>query len=472
MMNPTGAKSNSGKLKLLVVIASFGEKNLKLLKRMIQGYQNLPLAVDVMVVSDAPKDLGPAVKVIVGLPTSNSWSLPFAHKPVLAQNVDHYDLFAYAEDDMEVTEANIQAFLRVTPQLAPDEIAGYFRYEVDQAGAWSLPDVHGGFHWKPESVKRRGDYIVAEFSNEHAGFYLLTQAQLKQVIASGGFLREPYEGRYGLPETACTDPYTSCGFRKVICISAFKDFLIHHASNRYVGQIGVPLSFCEEQIQTQMAIASGDHPATTLCRTETELLHGRWSKNFYEKPRDEVLELVPANAKRILSIGCGWGVTEAKLKKRGAHVTAVPLDSIIGAAAAKLGIDVVYGTLAECLRNLEGRTFDCVLMTDLLHLLPSPKQVLRQCAQFVGPGGTFVLGGPNLHSFRLLVGRALGSGDHRKLRSFDQGGINLLGPGTAAGCLKDSGMNVVAVHWSGPGTAVQGPLRRFKAKSWLLQARR
>jgi 2-polyprenyl-3-methyl-5-hydroxy-6-metoxy-1,4-benzoquinol methylase len=475
-MNATPSESTARRLRLLVVIASFGTKNLELLRRIIRNYQNLSMATDIVVVSEAPKELGPQVKVLVGLPTSDPWSLPFAHKPVFAQEVEHYDLFAYSEDDMDVTENNLQAFLRATPQLAPDEIAGYLRYEEDKAGDWSLPDAHGPFHWKPESVAQRGECTVAEFTNEHAAFYLLTQAQLKRAIASGGLLSGPRQGRYDMACTAATDPYTSCGFRKVICISALKDFLIHHASNRYAGQLGTPLSVVEQQVQTQMAIAKGAHPATTLCQAESGLLRGRWSKSYYEQPSEDLLELVPANAKQILSIGCGSGATEAALKQRGAQVFAAPLDSIIGADAARRGIDIVYGSLSDCFRTLEGRKFDCVLMTNLLHLLPNPKQVLRQCSDLVAPGGAFVLSGPNFNSLRLLAKRALGSGDYRKLRAFDEGGINVLGPSIVAGALKDSRLRVSVVRWpngasTGQANGLEIPLSRFKAESWIFQAR-
>jgi len=191
-INVQSIESHPRKLRLLLAIACYGEKNLELLKRVIHGYQHMAMDVDVVVVSDAPKALDPSVRVVVGLPSKNPWSLPFAHKKVLADGVDRYDLFVYSEDDMEVTEANIQAFLRATAELAPAEIAGFLRYEVNESGTRSLPDAHGGYHWRPESVKRRGSYTIAEFTNEHAGFYILTQTQLKKAIQSGGFLRAPY----------------------------------------------------------------------------------------------------------------------------------------------------------------------------------------------------------------------------------------------------------------------------------------
>jgi 2-polyprenyl-3-methyl-5-hydroxy-6-metoxy-1,4-benzoquinol methylase len=472
----TGSGKMERQLRILVAIASHGNKNLEFLKKLIQRYQSMSMNVDVVVFSEAPKDLALNVKVIVGLPSKNPWSLPFSHKAYFARNCDRYDLFIYSEDDMEVTEENIQAFLRVTPQLKPDEIAGYLRYELDASGARFLPDIHKAFHWKVESVRRRGADTIAEFTNEHAGFYILTQSQLRQAVASGGFLTDPYEGRYGMLETAATDPYTRCGFRKVICITALEDFLIYHMSNRYVGQLGIPLFAFTEQVQTLMDISNGTHPASMLCEVESKVMRGRWSKSYYESPGEELLKMLPNNAKSILSIGCGWGDAEITLKKRGIEVTAIPLDSVIGAAATRLGLNVVYGTLDECFTNLDSRQFDCVLMTNLLHLLPNPKAVLEQCSRFVREGGTLVINGPNFDRLPILIKRIFGVGDYGKLRSFAESGINMCSPQTFKKHIARQGLRVEPVKWvhqASPRHELSGiwaRLGRFSAKDWIIRA--
>jgi SAM-dependent methyltransferase len=464
--------------RLLVAIASHGNKNLELLKRLILRYQSMSMNIDIVVFSDEHKDLPLNVKIIVGLPSPNPWSLPFAHKAYFAHNCDRYDLFIYSEDDMEVAEENIQAFLRITPQLKPDEIAGYLRYERDSSGARSLPDAHGAFHWKAESVRRRGTETIAEFTNEHAGFYILTQSQLRQAVVSGGFLTEPYEGRYGLPETAATDPYARCGFRKVICISALEDFLIHHMPNRYVGQLGTPLSAFNEQIHTLMKICDDNHPSGSLCEVESKLRRSRWSKLYDEEPSEELLKMVPSNVKTILSIGCGRGAIETSLKQHGVSVTAIPLDSVIGASAARLGIEVVYGTWDECLTILDGRKFDCVLMTNLLHLLPNPKTVLEQCSRFVREGGTLVMSGPNFDRLPVLIKRILGTGDYGKLRSFDESGISVCGPQMLKKDIERQYLWVEATKWVHEASTRRDSggiwlrLGRLTAKDWIIRARR
>jgi hypothetical protein len=177
---------NLHRVRVLVAIASFGEKNLEFLRKIIRDYRSMAMDVHLVVNSEAPKNLDAGVKVIVGFPGRNPHSLPFAHKRIFSENIDRYDLFVYSEDDIGVKEQSIHAFLRATADLEPDEIAGYVRYEIGKDGSFSLPDVHGRFHWKPESVRRRGSYTVAEFTNEHAGFYILTQAQLRWHVGDSG----------------------------------------------------------------------------------------------------------------------------------------------------------------------------------------------------------------------------------------------------------------------------------------------
>ena len=461
------------RLRMLVAIASYGSKNLALLHEMIRRLREFEMHVDIVVLSNEPKALGPGVEVVVGLPSPNPWSLPFAHKALFAQRAADYDLFLYTEDDIGITQAHVEAFLRVTPELADDEIAGFMRYEVDAAGTRYLLDVHGRFHWKPESARRRGDFVVAEYTNEHAAMYLLTRRQLERALVSGGFLRPPCEDQHDMLCTAATDPYTVCGFRKVLCISQLDDFLVHHMSNRYAGRWGLTRAEVGEQLRTQIEIAAGRHPASTLCPTETRLMHGEWSKSYHELPSDEVLALVPAHARSVLSIGCGWGAAERRLQARGASLTVVPLDSVVGADAHRAGMEVVYGTLDECRVALGGRRFDALLMTNLLHLLPDPAQAVAAWAPLVAPDGVFVLSGPNLGALRVRAKEMLGRGGYRKLRAYGASGMHRLGPAAVEHQLAAAGLRRCARHWIASAGAgrLESRLGPLGAASWAIQAR-
>jgi 2-polyprenyl-3-methyl-5-hydroxy-6-metoxy-1,4-benzoquinol methylase len=462
-------------LRLLVAVTSYGERNLEHLKKVIRGYQELPLQVRIIVFSEAPKNLGPGVEVIVGLPSKNPWSLGFAHKALFAREAENYDLFAYSEDDILITARNLEAFLKVTPHLASNEIVGFMHFERDTAGKIWMVNIGKHFHWVPESVRHRDGYLVAEFTNEHSAFYLLTKTQLKRAIASGGFLRDPYEGKYDMLCAAATDPYTSCGFRKVTCISHLDDFLIHHVPDRYLQWLDVSLSSFKEQIATLFDISRGAHPASTLCDVLPDPDSFEWAKGYYEKPSSELLGMIPNEAKEILSIGCGWGETERQLMERGAAVTAVPLDSVIGAVAASKGVDVIYGTWDECFNKLNGRRFDCVLMTNLLHLQPSPRKALAQCSEVVANRGSLVLTGPNFKRIPWLVKRVAGANG---LSRIGRRSLKASDPATLSSRLKRFGFRVTGLQWL-DHTILQEylrgreiPLGRFTAREWLLQAQK
>lgn len=465
-------------VKMLVVIASYGCKNLLFLERVIAAYRGMSVGVDLVVVSDAPKDLGKDIQVVVGLPADNPLSLPFAHKRVFAENVDRYELFCYSEDDIEVAETQIKAFLRVNKELDGREIAGFLRYEMDGSRTVTLPDLHGAFRWKLDSLSWRGAYCIAEYTNEHAGFYLLTQAQLRQAIASGGFLRAPYEGRYGMLESAATDPYTSCGFRKVICISEYESFLLPHLSNRYAGKVGPSLDCFKGQIQTLLAISRGKHPPVTLCEVESKLPGRRWSKRYDEPASDRLLRLVPSGCLSILSIGCGYGDQEAELVRRGHKVTALPLDSVIGEVAARRGIEVVYGKIDEGPSKLAGRQFDCVLMTNLLHLFPRPEVLLNDYAALLRVGGWFVLAGPNFEYLPTLMRRVLRRTGYSELGSFEESGVRAFGMSRLKRWLRGAGLEVEAVVWHNANDHFTDPRPgsvervRLLAKEWIMRARR
>ena len=481
-MSTNGQKGNAGNLRLLVVITSYGVNHLNYLKQIIETYKRMAMDVHVVVLSEAPKDLGPGVEVRVGLPSKNPWSLPFGHKKIFAENVERYDLFVYTEDDIKATEDNVLAFLRLTSNLEENEIAGFQLYEVDSAGKVSLPGVHGPFHWKLGSVCQRGDQLVAEFTNEHSAFYMVTQAQLKRAIASGGFVRAPYKGRFDMLCTAGTNIYTNCGLTKVMSLSAIEDFLLHHLPNRYAGRVGLSLDMFKMQIQTLINVWHGTHPSSTLCEVETKFSHRRWSKIYYKEPDKELLDMVPPGSKAILSVGCGWGAVEEKLKERGSRITALPLDSVIGAMAARLGIDMVYQNLKEGLNTLKGREFDCVLVTDLLHLQRDPWKLLGSCAQLVRPGGALVVQSPNFNYLPVLFRRALGLGEMQKLKSFSEGGVNAFGISAVAQQLKALGFQVSGQRWFNRPHFNNAPppnhfgirklLGRLMAEDWIIQARK
>ena len=159
-------------------------------------------------------------------------------------------------------------------------------------------------------------------------------------------------------------------------------------------------------------------------------------------------------------------------------VTALPLDSVIGGVCARSGVEVIHGNLGEGLKAVNGRQFDCVFVSNLLHLLPAPDEIAETCAHLLKPGGVFVAGGPNFGRLAIHLKRLRGIGYFPKLRSYAESGISTCSPKTLARSLRKAGLEVATVQWPMNGAAkgrwgaVRKHLGSLDARDWLFQARR
>ena len=350
------ATSNE-QLRILVAVASYGTSNDCYLLRLVEEYRAMSFDVDIVILSNLAKNFGSDVEVLVGLPSRNPWSLPFAHKKLFADRIDKYDIFIYSEDDILITERNLRAFLQAATVLRKDEVAGFLRVEEGPNGTTNYPDVHWHFHWDPTSIISRGQFTLAQFTNEHAACYVLTREQLVRAIKSGGFLVDPYEWKHDLACSAATDPYTRCGFTKLIPISHFDDFTVHHLSNKYVGKMGVDDLAMRSQIDAMLRLAENEIKPTPLFNTETNLYRRLYSKDYYELPDKQVISMIPPGARSILSVGCGSGAMERWLAENGLQVVAIPLDPIIGSTASAAGVEMVFGDFHTAKHTLRNRRF-------------------------------------------------------------------------------------------------------------------
>jgi 2-polyprenyl-3-methyl-5-hydroxy-6-metoxy-1,4-benzoquinol methylase len=429
-------------LRILVVLTSHGTSNDHYLFRLIEEYRSMPFDIDIVVLSNLRKQPAPDVEVLVGLPGSNPWSLPFPHKKVFAERLETYDLFVYSEDDMLITETNLRAFLEVTAVLQDDEIAGFIRMEKGSNGSINYPDVHENFHWSPASLRSRGKYTLAHFTNEHAACYVLTQWQLRRAIKSGGFLVEPHEWKYDLLCSAATDPYTQCGFTKLIPISHLDDFTVHHLSNKYAGRVGVDGPELRAQVDAMLRLAENACIPVPLLDTETKLWRGMYSKDYYEPLRKEVISMIPPQTRSVLSIGCGSGATECLLVERGLRVVAVPLDPVICGTAAATGVEMVLGNFQTTSEKLQNERFDCLLCLNVLHLARNPVEVLCLFRGVLSLESAVIIQAPNMLCVPAIWRRIRNHLRYRDLGKYDRTGAHLSSPGEVRAWCRNSGLKL------------------------------
>jgi SAM-dependent methyltransferase len=365
----------------------------------------MPIDVSFVVLSNIPKDLGIDVEVRVGVPSKDPWSLPFAHRTLFRERIDDFDHFIYSEDDTLLRWTTLKSFFETSEILPENEVAGFFRTEKSADGRLYFSTCHAFFRWVPSSVRQRGGYLWAKYSNEHSACFIASQEQLRRAIHSGGFPVEPHEGRYDMLVTAATDFYVSCGLERLICIDRIHDFSLPHLPNKYIGILGTPAEELAWQISALREIYAGNLPTCELLQPETRLPGSVGSKRYREEPDPIFYEMLNGTGRNILVWGAGDGLFEADLQAQGYNVSAYPLNAVMGECCRQRGLTVLpidgKGLASDA------RQFDAVVLRDVLHVVENPQSVLDELRKVLRPGGRILVRVPNFHDCRMRKSRLL-----------------------------------------------------------------
>lgn len=123
---------------------------------------------------------------------------------------------------------------------------------------------------------------------------------------------------------------------------------------------------------------------------------------YFENARSELLPFVPANARRVLDIGCGAGRFGGMLREtRGCEVWGVEPEPRAAALAEAKLTRVLVGLFAPTLPLPEAQ-FDLVCFNDVLEHMPEPELALSAARRLLAPGGRVLASVPNFRHFNNL----------------------------------------------------------------------
>lgn len=123
---------------------------------------------------------------------------------------------------------------------------------------------------------------------------------------------------------------------------------------------------------------------------------------YFEQFRRDVIAAVPADAKSVLSVGCGAGITEAELVKQGMKVVGVEIHPEAATIARERGLTVLEGDASEIDVGVAGEPYDCIIYADILEHLPDPVAVLKQHVKYLKPGGVVCVSIPNFRHYSVF----------------------------------------------------------------------
>lgn len=140
---------------------------------------------------------------------------------------------------------------------------------------------------------------------------------------------------------------------------------------------------------------------------------------YFDHVRPELLELVPAEARRVLDVGCGrGGLGAAIMERQQAEVWGLELVPE-AAAVAEQRLDRVLREDLDALEGLpvaEGH-FDAMVFGDVLEHLRDPHRLLAVLKRHLAPDGRIVCSIPNVKHWSVVVPLLL----HDRFRYEDAG---------------------------------------------------
>ena len=147
----------------------------------------------------------------------------------------------------------------------------------------------------------------------------------------------------------------------------------------------------------------------------------------------------------VLDIGCGEGILAAALSKNGNRVTGADIlarPANESALAQYFSVDLNDG-IGPVIEALHGKTFDRVLLLDVLEHLVRPEPLLRQVRQVLKPDGRLILSVPNIANFTIRIWLLFGQFDYTERGILDKTHVRFFTRKTIRRMLRENGYEVV-----------------------------
>jgi len=161
----------------------------------------------------------------------------------------------------------------------------------------------------------------------------------------------------------------------------------------------------------------------------------------------QLLDLV-GGQKSVLDVGCATGFLAQALVERGCLVSGIDYDADAVEQARQYLDQLVVGDLNELdlTEAFGGRTFEVIILGDVLEHLIDPAKVLGGLVGLLAPGGSVVISIPNVAHGSVRLALLQGSWDYRELGLMDRTHIRFFTRRTLLAMLGGAGLVAVDVR--------------------------
>ncbi len=157
--------------------------------------------------------------------------------------------------------------------------------------------------------------------------------------------------------------------------------------------------------------------------------------------------------KRVLELGSSTGYLTQAMTERGCSVTGVEIDPDAAEVARARGFEVHVLDLdfIDLSKHFAGRSFDAVLLADVLEHLRSPEQTLKQLATLLAPDGLIVASIPHGTHGDIRIAALLGRLPFRPMGLLDHTHVRFFTRSLVEKLFVESGYDIVQMErnrWS------------------------
>ena len=144
-------------------------------------------------------------------------------------------------------------------------------------------------------------------------------------------------------------------------------------------------------------------------------------RKYFQQERREIEAMIPAEASRILDIGCGEGMLGRILLQKGAaEVVGIEADLAVAQKAQENLSRVLQGDIESLVLSFEDGYFDCIVLADVLEHLKDPLSTMIKLQRYLSDSGTIVASIPNVGFFDVLRGLAEGRWEYQEFGILDK----------------------------------------------------
>jgi len=170
--------------------------------------------------------------------------------------------------------------------------------------------------------------------------------------------------------------------------------------------------------------------------------------NYYASERQDILKIIPKDAKRILEVGCGAGSFAKTVKERDSAIEIVGVEIFEEAArkAKKHANQVFCENIESFQLPFEEGYFDCIVYGDVLEHLIDPWSTLKNNAALLPPGGTVIASIPNVAHYRIIKMLKRGEWTYEQSGLMDKTHLRFFTFSSIEKMFKDAGFSILKVE--------------------------